>query len=51
MYFVNWIDRLHADIRKRNRVPDRHAVHVETLMAEARAVYLERAGRRLEKRD
>ena len=46
LYFVDWIDRLHADIRKRNRVPARHTVHVETLMAEARAIYLERSGRR-----
>ena len=38
-YFVQWIDRLRADIRKRNRVPRRHIVHVESQLAAARAVF------------
>lgn len=38
-YFVAWIDRLREDIRRRNRIPDRHQVHVETLIAEAREVF------------
>ena len=38
-YFVAWIDRLQADIRRRNRIPSRHQLHVETQIAAARAVY------------
>ena len=38
-YFIDWIDRLRADIRRRNRIPSRHQVHVESQIAEARAVF------------
>lgn len=38
-YFVTWIDRLRTDIRRRNRIPSRHQVHVESQIAEARAVF------------
>ncbi|MBC8351074.1 MAG: CehA/McbA family metallohydrolase [Planctomycetes bacterium] len=38
-YFVNWIDRLRTDIRRRNRIPSRHQVHVESQIAEAREVF------------
>ncbi|MBP86004.1 MAG: hypothetical protein CMJ64_04685 [Planctomycetaceae bacterium] len=38
-YFVGWIDRLRTDVRKRNRIPSRHQVHVESQIAEARAVF------------
>ena len=40
-YFAAWIDRLRGDIRMRNRVPSRHQIHVESQMAEARAVFNE----------
>ena len=40
-YFAAWIDRLRNDIRQRNRIPSRHQVHVESQMAEARAVFNE----------
>jgi hypothetical protein len=39
-YFLTWIDRLRSDIRKRNRIPSRHQVPVESQMASARAVFL-----------
>ena len=38
-YFVTWIDRLRGDIRKRNRIPSRHQVHVESQIAKAREVF------------
>jgi hypothetical protein len=40
-YFVAWIDRLRVDVRRRNRIPGRHQVHVESQIAEARAVFNE----------
>ena len=42
-YFVKWIDRLRTDIRRRNRIPGRYQVAVESQIAEARAVYLQLA--------
>jgi len=44
-FFVDWIQRLHSDIRKRNRIPSRHVVHVESQIAEAHAVYSRLSGR------
>ena len=38
-YFIQWIDRLRGDIRRRNRVPSRHQVHVESQIAAAREVF------------
>ncbi|MGE3820408.1 MAG: CehA/McbA family metallohydrolase, partial [Isosphaeraceae bacterium] len=38
-YFVAWIDRLAAEIRRRDRVPSRLRPHVEAQLAAARAVY------------
>ena len=35
----DWIDRLRTDVRRRNRIPGRHQVHVESQMAEAREVF------------
>ncbi len=39
-YFVGWVDRLHTDIRRRNRIPSRHTVHVESQIAAAREVFI-----------
>ena len=38
-YFTSWIDRLRADIRRRNRIPSRHQVHVESQLSSAREVF------------
>lgn len=38
-YFVNWIDRLRTDVRRRNRIPSRHQVDVESQIAAAREVF------------
>lgn len=38
-YFIGWIDRLRTDVRRRNRIPSRHQVHVESQIAEAREVF------------
>jgi hypothetical protein len=38
-YFLAWIDRLAADIHRRDRVPTRSKAHVESQLAAARAVY------------
>jgi len=38
-YFVNWIDRLRTDVRRRNRIPSRHQVDVESQIAEARQIF------------
>jgi len=38
-YFIQWIDRLRTDIRRRNRVPARHQVHIESQIAAARDVF------------
>ena len=38
-YFSSWIDRLRADIRRRNRIPSRHQVHVESQISKAREVF------------
>ena len=43
-FFLGWIDRLWQDVRKRNRLPGRHHLHVESQIAQARAVYLRLAG-------
>jgi hypothetical protein len=40
-YFLDWIDRLRTDIRRRNRVPSRHQITIEELLAEGREVYLD----------
>jgi hypothetical protein len=40
-YFVNWIDRLRTDVRRRNRIPSRHQIHVESQIAAARNVFNE----------
>ena len=39
LYFVNWIERLRTDIRRRNRIPSRHQVHVESQISQARKVF------------
>jgi hypothetical protein len=44
-FFVEWIDRLHADIRKRGRIPDRHLDHVESQIREGRAVFSRLSGK------
>jgi hypothetical protein len=41
-YFLTWIDRLWEEVRRRNRIPPRHQVHVESQIATARAVYQKR---------
>ena len=38
-YFIKWIDRLRTDVRRRNRIPSRHQVHVESQISAAREVY------------
>lgn len=38
-YFLAWIDRLAADLRRRDRVPARSQPHVASQLAAARAVY------------
>ena len=38
-YFIEWIDRLRTDIRRRNRIPSRHQVRVETQISDAREVF------------
>lgn len=38
-YFLTWIDRLSADLRRRDRVPARSRAHVESQLAAAREVY------------
>ena len=38
-YFINWIERLRTDVRRRNRIPSRHQVHVESQIAAAREVF------------
>jgi hypothetical protein len=43
-YFLQWIDRLWADVRRRNRIPSRHQTHVESQISAARAVYQKLAG-------
>jgi hypothetical protein len=45
-YFLAWIDRLAADVRRRGRIPTRSRAHVESQLAEARAVYQKLAARR-----
>jgi hypothetical protein len=44
-YFLTWIDRLWATVRRRNRIPPRHQTHVESQISAARAVYAKLAGR------
>ena len=38
-FFIEWIDRLRTDIRRRNRVPGRNQIHVESQIAAAREVF------------
>jgi hypothetical protein len=38
-YFLDWIDRLETEVRKRDRIPSRHKAHVQAQFAGARAVY------------
>ena len=45
-YFVAWIDRLAADIRRRDRVPSRSRAHVESQLATARAAFAKMAAPR-----
>jgi hypothetical protein len=45
-YFVAWIDRLAADVRRRGRIPTRSRAHVESQLAAARAVYEKLAAKR-----
>jgi hypothetical protein len=40
-YFLAWVDRLAGDIRRRDRVPSRSRLHVESQLAAARVVYEE----------
>jgi hypothetical protein len=40
-YFITWIDRLRTDVRRRNRIPSRHQVAVESQIAAAREVFNE----------
>ena len=43
-YFVSWIERLHTDVRKRNRVPAGQQAAVEKQLAEALEFYKKKAG-------
>ena len=38
-YFLKWIDRLEADLKKRNRIPGPLSQHVQAQLTQARAVY------------
>jgi len=44
-YFIGWIERLRTDIRRRNRVPTRQQVHVESQISQAREVFNKLVGR------
>lgn len=43
-YFVSWIERLHTDVRKRNRIPAGQQAAVEKQLAEALEFYKKKAG-------
>ncbi len=38
-YFLAWVDRLAADVNRRDRIPSRSRAHIEAQIAEARKVY------------
>jgi hypothetical protein len=38
-YFLAWLDRLAADIHRRDRIPSRSKPHIEAQLAEARKLY------------
>ena len=38
-YFLQWVDRLDEDLRRRNRVPIRHREHVDGQLQQARDVF------------
>jgi hypothetical protein len=38
-YFLAWLDRLAADIERRNRIPERSRAHIQGQIAAARRVY------------
>lgn len=43
-YFIQWIERLYADVRKRNRIPAGQQAVVEKQIAEALEFYKKQAG-------
>jgi hypothetical protein len=42
-YFITWIERLHTDVRKRNRIPAGQQAVVEKQLAEALEFYRKQA--------